>query len=416
MSSSSAKRTEHASCIVCREPVAEIQDFGLQPITNRFPAAPNEVVPSHAMVVGQCGCCGLVQLTTPPSPEVVRPPEAISYREPEEHLDDLVYQMLSLPGVSSSSHTCGLTYKDSSTLERLEKLGCANVRVLDAAADLGIADPASGLETIQQKLTVGLANQLVDRFGAFDVLIARHIVEHAHSLASFLEAAGKLLAAGGYLVVEVPDSADSLRTCDYTMMWEEHVAYFTSTSLSHALSRCGFRVAKSIVYPYAQESSLIAIAQVSDANPVDTKEASSADNIARNYGAQFEGIRERWRQKLLDLQRTTGPVAIFGAGHRTIAFIHLLRLDKMIDFVIDDAEHKIGRYLPGSKLQISPPSVFESHPPGVCLLTIPLKYEDDVIARYPQVRENGGEFFSIFAESPYMMCSGDDDRSSPKGR
>ena len=36
-------------------------------------------------------------------------------------------------------------------------------------------------------------------------MIARHILEHAHDIASFLEALKGLLNPGGYLVIESPD-------------------------------------------------------------------------------------------------------------------------------------------------------------------------------------------------------------------
>lgn len=355
------------------------------------------------MVVGQCGGCGLVQLTTPPPPDIVRPPHPVSYREPEAHLDDLVQQMLAMLGAATTSRFCGLTYKDATTLDRLRDLGCQNTKVLDAVADLGIDDATAGLETIQQRLTVGAASELASRAGTFDFVIARHIAEHAHDTAMFFAAAAKLLAPGGYLVVEVPDSADSLRTCDYTMMWEEHVAYFTTETLADTLLRCGYRVVKSIVYPYAQENSLIAIAQLAGEDRQAATTTWSQPKGAASYGERFQQVREQWRQKLSDLRRTSGPVAIFGAGHRTVAFIHLIGLSDLIDFVVDEAEHKIGLYLPGTVLQISPPSVFATESLGACLLTTPLQYEDNVIERYPQVREKGGGFFSIFPESPHAM-------------
>lgn len=335
---------------------------------------------------------------------MLRPPKAMAYREPEAHLDDAVSQLLELPMASPSPRCGGLTYKDATTLQRLRDRGYEQSSILDAARDLGVTDPAAGLETIQDCLTANVTKRLAERDGTYDCLIARHILEHAQDIQGFLAAIAQLLSPNGLLLVEVPDCARALRDCDYTMLWEEHIAYFTAEALENTVRRAGFVVEKSLVYPYAQENSLVVIARL--AQPPEATggaDSTGADSLARNFAERFDEVRRTWQMKLADLRSSLGPVAIFGSGHRTATFIKLHGLEDLIDFVVDEAAGKIGLYLPGTRLRISSPDVLNENSIRVCLLAVSSEYEHDVAERYGELCHRGGSFFSIFPGSDYAI-------------
>src|SRR5687767_12484748 len=116
------------TCRVCtRGEVGEYLDFGPQAIRNRFLRSPDEAEFAHPLAVGYCVSCGTVQLADPPPVDQLRPRFGwIGYNEPERHLDELVSVLTRLPGVTSASAFAGLTYKDDSTLARLNRVGFAN--------------------------------------------------------------------------------------------------------------------------------------------------------------------------------------------------------------------------------------------------------------------------------------------------
>jgi hypothetical protein len=121
----------------------------------------------------------------------------LTYNEPEGHLDDLVARLRQLPGITTSSRIAGLTYKDDSTLARLAKLGYANTYRIDARADLGLQDPCAGLESIQVALDDATASRLVTKHGQADLLLVRHVLEHAHNPLAFLRTVSSLVKPMG---------------------------------------------------------------------------------------------------------------------------------------------------------------------------------------------------------------------------
>ena len=404
MSTSPSDADGRYRCVVCRAEAHVLHDFGMQPLTNRLPAEPDGATPAHRMLLAECVECGLVQAPTPPPPETLRPPKTMLYREPEGHLDDLVSQVLDSAAATQASRLLGLTYKDASTLDRFEARGCQHVRVFDAAADLGVHQPHAGLETIQAAVQGELVAELRGKYGAAELLIARHILEHAHRTDQFLQALAGLLSPDGRLIVEVPDCTTPLGQRDYTMMWEDHIAYFTPQTLRGSLARCGFAIDALHVYPYSQENSLVAIARGGgeDAAPAGAH-AEPVDPLVRRYAASIPRVQQQWRAELSRLREARGPVALFGAGHRAISFLNLLGLAELVDLVVDEDADKQQRYLPGTRLRIEAPTALQAQAAGACLLAVSSEFEDRVASRCRDLLPGNARLFSIFPNSPYAL-------------
>ena len=375
-------------CLACaaRE-VAILLDFGPQPPSNRFErpdAAPAE---KHPLVVGQCRACGLVQLVDPmPSAMAKSRFEWLAYNEPEGHLDDLVSRLRGL--VSPGSRIVGVSYKDDTTLARFNRLGYGNTYRYQPAADLGIHDPCAGLETLQAALAIASLP------GEADLVIARHILEHAHQPAALIAALRRVAKPGGYIVLEVPEASKFIRACDYSFLWEEHITYFTRATLATALLNGGVSMHEVRAYPYAFEDSLVAVVRNSPPASVPL----GADMLAEGavFGRRHAEISADWRRRLGAWKAGGKRVAIFGAGHLAAKFVNLLGLADLIDCVIDDNENKQALLMPGSRLPIRGSAALVPSTVDVCLLSLSPESEQKVRAKYAAYLARGGEFHSIF--------------------
>ena len=322
------------------------------------------------------------------------------YNEPEGHLDALVDEVVALPGVSPRSRICGLTYKESTTLERFHQRGFLQVTELSSSADFQITDASAGLETIQARITPGVADALVERHGTFDVVLVRHLLEHSHDLTNFLAAVRRLAATDGYIIFEVPDCTTMFSVTDYSFLWEDHISYFTPTTLARTLRQHRLHPQQMLTYPYALENSLVAITSRNHASP-SGGELPGTSSIDR-YAASFPHIRDMWTQKLTELKQQ-GPIAILGAGHLAVTFINLLGVEPLIDYVCDDAADKVNRIVPGTQLRISPSQSLLQHSVNVCLMAVAVESEPKVLTRNQEFIQRGGRFASIFGASEYAL-------------
>jgi hypothetical protein len=391
-------------CLCClADSVGQLVDFGAQPPSNRFeqPDAPSGE--SHRLAVGQCERCGLLQLIEPMAPATAKSRyEWLTYNEPEGHLDDLVERLRHLPDIGTGSRIVGLTYKDDSTLARFNRLGYANTYRLDATADLAMQDPCAGLESIQSAVDPTTASRLVHRYGPADLLLVRHVLEHAHAPAAFLTAVGTLVKPGGYLLFEMPDCTKFIKACDYSFIWEEHITYFCKQTLEMFLGKAGLEMQEMVVYPYPLEDSLIGI--VKNDAPTGREEPGHGVPTAliedgKAFSRQYPEIQARL-QSLMKAWRQAGKrIAIFGAGHLAAKFVNLYALGSMIDCVIDDNPNKQRLLMPRSRLAIHGSAELESRGIDVCLLSLNPESEQKVLSKHQPFLERGGQFFSIFAMS-----------------
>jgi hypothetical protein len=382
-----------------------LADFGLQPVSNRFLRANStEQAPSFPLQLRINQRSGLIFLAKPFPIEEMKPRyDWLTCYEPEDHLDNLVQLLTTLPGIASTTVFGAYSFKDDSTLRRLEQKGFNNTWRIDPVQDLRVTDPCANVETYQRELTLDVAQSICDRYGAADVFIVRHVLEHAYDLPAFIAAIRAMVRPGGYVVWELPDCERSLDTGDCTTIWEEHVFYFTAHTFKQLLLSFGFSIEHYESVPYRLENSLVAIVKNTSVHMVETpedrqateKEIIRATSFVRTLNRQKIEVRK----KLTALKKEKGPIAMFGAGHLSVAFISLMQVADLISFVIDDNPNKKGLQMPVGGLQIVGSEVLYSADICVCLLGLNPQNQPKVMSNHCRFTEQGGIFVSIFSDN-----------------
>ena len=378
-------------------------DPGRQPVSNHFLKAREEREETYPIVINQCENCGLIQINDPIPADQLRPPyDWITYNEPEAHLDRLVEIIKGLPGITPESTLCGISFKDDSTLTRFNKSGFTKTRRLRLQDDFNIEIKGAGVETIQACLTPARASKIAEKFGRFDVVIVRHILEHVHDTGEFIEALKILTAKEGYIIFEVPDCSRALETCDYTTIWEEHTLYFTPATFQNSLNLAGLMLKRFECYPYPFENSLVGIVQTNQETkslPVSQEVLNQEFNRARQFAAQLPK-KAKALQKFFQEYRSQGKIALFGAGHLACTFVSVLGLKNCIDFFIDDNPHKRGLLMPGCHLPIYESAALYRENVSLCLLSLNPLSEEKVLQAH---KDWSGTFFSIFPSSSIAL-------------
>jgi len=379
----------------------------MQPICNRYLTYPTEEEYTHSMEIGQCKVCGLIQISNPiPVVELVPRYDWISYNEPESHLDNLVERISGLPGITNDSQICGISFKDDSLLLRLKERGYKHIWRIDPEIDLGIIDHWAGVEKIQERFTLETVQAIARKYGEYDVIIARHILEHSHEMHKFMMALKQLLSPCGYLIIEVPDCSRALEEQDYSMLWEEHIVYFSPNTFHSSFSYLGLSVIDFERYPHSYEDTLVGIVRsCNEVVPFSLSEAFL--KVEQKTGLVFSGglieSRNRLKRFLHEFRKNHGKIALFGAGHLACTYINLLEVKDYFEFVADDNSNKQGLFMPGSHLPILEPYALVEQGIKLCLLSISPENEDKVIQNNYDFAEHGGSFSSIFPMSKYAL-------------
>lgn len=397
------------ACLVCgSKAVAAQLDVGRHPVSSFFLLGKDDPERNFSLALGQCEQCGTIQIMeTVPHDALVPPYDWLFAREPEEHLDEVVDQIVALPGVDTNGVIGALTSKDDTTIDRFIRKGFSNTWRVRLDEDLGVTNPAANIETVQKLTTPERMTEIAARRGAADVLIVRHIMEHAEDLHAFIGGIAALVKPGGIVMVEVPDCTPSLRLHDYCMVWEEHSLFLTPETFSPLLTIGGFESIRTDIYPLPFENSLVQLARKTSApGPLRITPAASAQvGLLKSYAANYEPAREELRANLERVRATKGPIALFGAGHLACAFVNFMGVADLIDFIADDTPQKQNKFLPGARLPILPSAALAERGIALSLLALSIGNEDKVIGRNEAFLRAGGAFRSIFRASPRSIFS-----------
>ncbi len=371
---------EGICCLGCLKPTVElVLDLGPQPPGNLFLKSREQSFPLHPLRFGVCTSCGLAQLIDPMPEELVKcTHDWLRYEEPEQHLDNLA-EFLHSVWKTKTPIACGMSYKDATLLDRLK--------------DRGWKLNTPFTETPESVFHSGKG---------VDVHIARHILEHARNPRQFVNICAEKCRPDGLLVFEVPGFERMLQEHLHCFLWEEHILYFTRSSLEQFLLSCGLEVLEVMEYPLAMENSLVALARPSGAGvskPLRHREITEDSLTAiRAFGTSLPRCRDEIQAILERLTNSGKVLSMFGAGHLGMKFINFYELAPFLEAVLDDHPQKSGTFLPASLLPITNSSWLAQNPEGVCLVAVnPEKY-DMLKKRHPFFTSGRGVWCSIFAD------------------
>jgi len=381
-------------------------DLGMQPISNRYLKNPDDEEELFPLKLGQCRQTGLIQLIDPvPYKELMPRYEWVTYYEPEGHLDALVDKISDSFLKKNSPIIGGISLKDDSTLERFEKLGYQSWKI-DPIGDLKLGKNA-GVESVQAELNIERSKEIVKRNGKANLLVVRHIWEHVYAQDIFVGALKELVSEEGYILFEVPDCSNLINNLDYTMIWEEHLYYYTLFTLQQSLRHYGFEIIDMEVIPSGfYENSLVALVRVQTERPVknnikenELEEALQGGmNYAKKYISQKKTILE-----ILSKENRKRKIMLFGAGHISGAFINHLCLKDLIECIVDDNESKQGLFMPKSGIPIAHSKALYKNNSTLCLLAVNPIHEAKITSKHRKFLEKGGGFRSICPLSNYSI-------------
>ncbi len=305
----------------------------------------------------QCSGCGLVQTSGDPVPY---------YRE-----------VIRASGISSEMRTFRLKqfgeFIERYQLKgkRLLEVGCGRGEYLSVFKDCGIR--TYGIEASEEsvKFCNNIDLDVQENFiedsaqtiaGApFDAFAVLNFMEHWPDPNATLSGIANNLVSDGIGLVEVPNFDMILKKNLFTEFISDHIFYFTSESLETTLRLNGFEVLE--IRPVWHDYILSAIVRKRATHNVSHFSASHRNLQLEINNFVGQGKKEK--------------VAIWGAGHQALATIALLNLGPDINYVVDSATFKQGRYTPSSHIPILPPDTLNSDPVG-SLIIMAAAYSDEV--------------------------------------
>ncbi len=212
-----------------------------------------------------------------------------------------------------------------------------------------------------------------------DLVLSRHLLEHIPNVAEFT---GWLVTSasatpGAGLFTEVPDVRRVLREGAFWDVYYEHCSYFTLGSLGRMLRGAGVQVDR-LETGFAGQYLLAdgAPGATGEEHPAEEPVADLARDVA-HFATEAEAQVGAWRSRIREASGRGDAVAVWGGGSKAVAFLAALAGPVDAVTVVDINPHKQGKFLPGSGVEVEPPSVLTDRKPRLVIPMNPV-YEDEI--------------------------------------
>src|SRR5437868_1382223 len=253
-----------------------------------------------------------------------------------------------------------------------------------------------GIKVYPDMISPALCHNAVADAGKFDLVVVRQVLEHIVDFENFFACVKLVLREDGLLFIDVPDFSPGSSVGDLSVLWEEHVSYFTEATLLALLARHGFEAVSVKKYDFSGGSLAIAARRAAPGvNP-----PSVAPGMGERFGQRAREYGSRLRPVLTKARESGMQVAIYGAGCRACTFTNAHDLGDLIEFSVDDQKERQGMFLPGTRIPIrSPEDLRGKSEPLVCLLAVNHENEAKVSGRLRDTLQRPLHIVSIFAPS-----------------
>jgi 2-polyprenyl-3-methyl-5-hydroxy-6-metoxy-1,4-benzoquinol methylase len=252
------------------------------------------------------------------------------------------------------------------------EIGSGKGSMINVLKDAGL--DASGLEYSREsvdhakkyghKIIHGYLSELGNEYDKkFDAFISINYIEHQPDTMEFIRSLYRITKADAVGYVTAPNVSYLLKTNTLYEFVADHLVYFTEETMQRAFETNGFDVIKSVIINNENDIALT----VKKRNQIPIEGIESVDKL---IGQLSKFIK----QNILSGKK----IAIWGAGHRTLALLSLAKIDN-ISFIVDSADFKQGKYSPVMHTPIVSPSVLEDSDIDIVIVMVPGIYPDEVV-------------------------------------
>ncbi len=394
------------TCRSCgRGDLSPVLSLGRMPLANAL--ITSEQLPAQEPIypldLVYCPGCTLAQIT-----ETV-PPETLfrdylyfsSYSDTMlQHARDLACRLIASLLLSEKSLVVEVGSNDGYLLQYFVQEAIPVLGIEPAENVAGVAS-LRGIRTVNEFFSEALARALRAQGQAADVVIANNVLAHVADLNNFVEGIQQLLKEDGIAVIEVPYVKEMIDRCEFDTIYHEHLCYFSVTALDRLFRRHQLMPVEVERIPVHGGSLRVHVAHVGRsragevvARLLNEEAGWGVDRVGSygEFGRRAQQIRASLREFLRSLKAEGRHIAAYGAAAKGTILLNYCGIGRdLVDFVVDRSPYKQGRYVPGVRLPILPPSQLVEARPDYTLL-LAWNIADEVLQQQAEYRRMGGRF------------------------
>ena len=331
---------------------------------------------SITLDIYQCYACGLVQLNI----------------EPVSYYKDVI-TAASISGDARKSRLSQMVEfanKFKLNGKKIIEIGCAKGDMLDIIDEAKMI--SYGLEHSSDSVLIAKSKgrriikgfiddlEIIDH-APFQGFICFNYLEHIPNPKSVINKIYNNLSDDGVGLVTVPNLNYLLDTKSFYEFVADHLSYFTMNTLKNAFYENSFDVLD--CYLINNDNDILIIVKKLHNKKMKKKIDFKKINLNNDY-VEVDKLITNLNVIIKDYKKRNKKVAVWGAGHRTLALLALSKLQD-IEFIVDSAKFKQGMYSPVMNTKIVSPEILAESKIDLLIIMVPGIYPDEVIKSVKQM-------------------------------
>jgi len=346
------------NCRSCGGATVSLCNLGDQPLANHLLSRVDEPYRRYPLEVLFCETCHLGQLRDlVPQDAMFR--EYVYFTSVSGPSVDSAKALVDSITVPSQGLVVEIGSNDGYLLQFYQRRG---IRVLGIDPATGPVDAAAAIDitTVRDYFTADLAQALPQA----DVIHANNVLAHVPDLNDFVAGLAILLAPGGKCYVEVPYLGRLLEGCYFDTIYHEHAYYFSIHALVMLFERHALFVASVEHIPAHGGSLRLCISKQRV-----TLDLPAESLPGRDMQSRMENIAAELRRTTILLRNENERVWGFGAAAKATVMLNYCGISEpFIAAIADDTPAKIGKFIPGTGIEIRPTADWlDAAPPYTCV-------------------------------------------------
>ena len=223
----------------------------------------------------------------------------------------------------------------------------------------------------------------------FDAFLSFNFLEHQPDPNGMLRGIYNNLTGDGAGLVTVPSFEYILENESFYEFIRDHLAYYTEESLRFLLNKNGFAVLECSRINRDTLSATVQKRRPAEVQPL----RDNFDRLKQEVNEYVDSQRKRGRK-----------VALWGAGHQGFTLLSVAELAGKIEYIIDSAPFKQGKYSPATHIPIVSPEYYFSHKAEAIIVAAP-GYSEEILEI---IRQSYGPDVetAVLRTSRLELCSG----------
>jgi hypothetical protein len=382
-------------------------NLGLSPVANDYVANERyrEPEPFYPLEVRVCQGCRLAQtLDVRRADEIFRADYAYFSSHSTtwlKHAETYVDSMIRRFEFDRSSRIVEIASNDGYLLQfaRARGLKCLGI---EPSGSVARAAQENGIETLIEFFDAKMADRLVSNGWRADLLTANNVLAHVPDINDFVRGVSVLLAPEGVATFEVQHLLKLMQRHQFDTIYHEHFSYLSLLAAQRIFEKAGLRIFDVEELETHGGSIRFFICRVDASHPSqaavermlqdEIDYGLATDQIYRSWSAAVMETKRALLDLLIQLKRQNKSIVGYGAPAKAVTLLNYCGIGPdFLDYTVDRAPSKIGRFLPGVRLPILPPdAIFATKPDFI--LVLPWNIKDEIEAQLERVRDWGARF------------------------